>query len=243
MGAQLSMAGPEKKHTDGHRRRLRERFLRAGLDGLQDYEAIELLLTYAIPRRDVKPLAKELLETYGSLEKLLDATPADLLDRHGMGPSGTTLVLLIRQLCSKYLEQKIRDVDVLDSSAATERFLRMKLGGGRKETFMVIFMNSHNHVLDFQVFPGTVDRAAVYPREIAEKCLRTGATAVIAAHNHPSGICMPSDGDLQTTRRILAALRTINVGLVDHLIVTPTACLSLRGNGMLKRLEASCSSD
>ena len=169
------MAGPEKKHTDGHRRRLRERFLRAGLDGLQDYEAIELLLTYAIPRRDVKPLAKELLETYGSLEKLLDATPADLLDRHGMGPSGTTLVLLIRQLCSKYLEQKIRDVDVLDSSAATERFLRMKLGGGRKETFMVIFMNSHNHVLDFQVFPGTVDRAAVYPREIAEKCLRTGA--------------------------------------------------------------------
>ena len=103
---------------------------------------------------------------------------------------------------------------------------------------MVIFMNSHNHVLDFQVFPGTVDRAAVYPREIAEKCLRTGATAVIAAHNHPSGICMPSDGDLQTTRRILAALRTINVGLVDHLIVTPTACLSLRGNGMLKRLEA-----
>ena len=75
MGAELSMAGPEKKHTDGHRRRLRERFLRAGLDGLQDYEAIELLLTYAIPRRDVKPLAKELLETYGSLEKLLDATP------------------------------------------------------------------------------------------------------------------------------------------------------------------------
>ena len=231
------MAGSEKKHTDGHRRRLRERFLRAGLDGLQDYEAIELLLMYAIPRRDVKPLAKELLETYGSLEKLLDAAPADLLDRNGMGPSGATLVLLIRQLCSKYLEQKVRNVDVLDSTTATERFLRMKLGGGRKETFMVIFMNSHNHVLDFQVFPGTVDRAAVYPREVAEKCLRVGASAVIVAHNHPSGVCMPSDGDLQTTRRILAALRTISVGLVDHLIVTPTACLSLRASGMLKRLE------
>ncbi|MBS1368907.1 MAG: DNA repair protein RadC [Lentisphaeria bacterium] len=239
MGARLTMAGPVKKHTDGHRQRLRERFLRAGLDGLQDYEAIELLLTYGIPRRDVKPLAKDLLEAYGSLEKLLDATPSDLLDRHGMGASAATLVVLIRELCAKYLEQKIRNVDILDSFAATERFLRMKLGGRRKETFMVIFLNSQNHVLDQQCFPGTVDRAAVYPREVAEKCLRVGASVVIIAHNHPSGVCMPSDSDLVTTRRILAALKTINVALADHLIVTPTACLSLRGNGMLRRLEAS----
>lgn len=88
------MAGPQKNHADGHRQRLRERFLRAGLDGLLDYEAIELLLTYAVPRRDMKPLAKELLEAYGSIEKLLDATPADLLDRHGVGASGATLILL-----------------------------------------------------------------------------------------------------------------------------------------------------
>ncbi|MDR0931432.1 MAG: DNA repair protein RadC [Victivallales bacterium] len=227
----------KKKHTDGHRLRLRERFLRAGLDGLQDYEAIELLLMFGIPRRDVKPLAKELLEAYGSLEKLLDATPADLLDKHGMGASSATLIVLIRELCAKYLEQKVRNVDVCDSPAATERFLRMKLGGGRKETFMVIFLNSQNHVLEFQIFPGTVDRAAIYPREIAEKCLRVGASVVIIAHNHPSGVCVPSDSDLLTTRRILAALKTINVTLLDHLIVTPSVCLSLRGNGTLKKLE------
>jgi len=227
------MAEPVKKHSDGHRQRLRERFLRAGLDGLQDYEALELLLTYAIPRRDVKPLAKDLLETYGSLEKLLDAVPAELLDNHGVGPTAATLVLLIKALCAKYLEQKARDVDVLDSTAKVVNFLRMKLGGGKKETFMVLFLNSWNHLLEFQTFAGTVDRAAVYPREVAEKCLLVRATSVIIAHNHPSGICMPSEGDLATTRRIQEALATIDVRLVDHIIVTPTAHLSLRGCGKL----------
>ena len=176
------MAGPQKNHADGHRQRLRERFLRAGLDGLLDYEAIELLLTYAVPRRDMKPLAKELLEAYGSIEKLLDATPADLLDRHGVGASGATLILLLRQLCAKYLEQKARNVDLIDSIEKAENFARMKIGGGRKETFMVMYLNSRNQLIEHQQFSGTVDRAAVYPREIAEFCLRVGATAVILIH-------------------------------------------------------------
>ena len=228
------MAGPQKNHADGHRQRLRERFLRAGLDGLLDYEAIELLLTYAVPRRDMKPLAKELLEAYGSIEKLLDATPADLLDRHGVGASGATLILLLRQLCAKYLEQKARNVDLIDSIEKAENFARMKIGGGRKETFMVMYLNSRNQLIEHQQFSGTVDRATVYPREIAEFCLRVGATAVILIHNHPSGLCMPSDNDLLTTNRVLEALKTVHVRLVDHLIVTPGACMSFRARNLLK---------
>ena len=215
------MAGPQKNHADGHRQRLRERFLRAGLDGLLDYEAIELLLTYAVPRRDMKPLAKELLEAYGSIEKLLDATPADLLDRHGVGASGATLILLLRQLCAKYLEQKARNVDLIDSIE-------------KAENFMVMYLNSRNQLIEHQQFSGTVDRAAVYPREIAEFCLRVGATAVILIHNHPSGLCMPSDNDLLTTNRVLEALKTVHVRLVDHLIVTPGACMSFRARNLLK---------
>ena len=155
------MATAPKNPNSGHRKRLRERFLRAGLEGLQDYEAIELVLTFAIPRHDVKPLAKQLLEHYGSLEKLLDATPAELLDQHGLGEAAVTLLALHKQLCTKYLEQKARDVDVLDNTTKIVNFLRMKLGGGKKETFMVLFLNAQNHLLCFDVIPGTVERATV----------------------------------------------------------------------------------
>lgn len=228
------MSTSQKHHADGHRQRLRERFLRAGLDGLLDYEAMELLLTYAVPRRDMKPIAKELLEAYGSIEKLLDASSTELLEHHGIGASGTTLILLLRQLCAKYLEQKARDADLIDSPEKAANFARMKIGGCHKEIFMVLYLNSRNHLIEHQQFIGTVDRAAVYPREIVEFSLRVGATAVILIHNHPSGLCTPSDSDLLTTSQVRDALRTVQIRLADHLIVTPNECLSFRFHNLLK---------
>lgn len=227
------MANAGKSPADGHRRRLRERFLRAGLEGLQDYEALELLLTYAIPRCDVKPVAKQLLERFGTIEKVLDAPPGDLLECAGLGPAAVTLVVLLKQLCSKYLEQKARDVDVLDSTSRVVDFLRMKLGGGRKETCMVLFLNSQNHLIAYETYPGTVDRASIYAREVAEKALLCRACGVILAHNHPSGVCEPSPADLHLTRKLKAALELLTIELYDHIIVTPSAFRSLRAYGLV----------
>ena len=227
------MATAPKNPNSGHRKRLRERFLRAGLEGLQDYEAIELVLTFAIPRHDVKPLAKQLLEHYGSLEKLLDATPAELLDQHGLGEAAVTLLALHKQLCTKYLEQKARDVDVLDNTTKIVNFLRMKLGGGKKETFMVLFVNAQNHLLCFDVIPGTVDRATVYAREVLEKAINTKATAVILAHNHPTGICEPSPADIKLTNTIRQVLQPVGILLHDHIIVAPSCYFSFASRRML----------
>ena len=221
---------PEKAAIDdraGHRQRLRERFGRNGLDGLQEYEAVELLLSYAIMRRDVKPLAKALLRRYGSVEKLLDAPAAELIDQHGMGQSSALLIRLVRELCSKYLEQRARGANVLDDPGSIEDFARMKLGGSSRETLMTIFLNARSRIIGYELTPGTVDHASIYLREIAKQAVLCNATAVVLAHNHPSGICLPSPEDLRLTTSVRAALATFGIRLVDHLIVTPIECRHL----------------
>ena len=155
----------------GHRQRLRERFCRAGLNALQDYEAVELVLSYAIPRRDVKPLAKELLHDFGSIEGLMDAPMHRLIEEHGMGMSSALLIRLIREMCTKYLEQRARNTDVLNAPDAAEDFVRMKLGGCQSETLMTIFLNSHNHIISYELTPGTVNRASIYVRELAKRAV------------------------------------------------------------------------
>lgn len=218
---------PELNRNAGHRQRLRERFLKAGIDGLQDYEAIELLLTYAIARRDVKPQAKALFERFGSLEGLLDAQAEELEEIPGLGRSSAALLLLIRALCSRYLEQRVRRGDVFRDRQDIVDFLRMKLAGGRRETMAVLYFSSRNKLILYETYPGTVDRAALYPREVAASALRCHASGVIVAHNHPSGICMPSPQDIELTGMLKEALRTINVLLYDHYVVTPTAHVSV----------------
>ena len=210
--------------TAGHRQRLRERFCRAGLSGLQDYEAVELLLSYAIPRRDVKPLAKQLLRDFGSIEGLMDAPTYRLIDENGMGMNSALLIRLIRELCSKYLEQRVRNADVINSFERAEEFVRMKLGGCQNETLMTMFLNSHNRLISYELTPGTVNRAAVYVRELAKRAVLGNATGVILAHNHPSGICLPSQEDMKLTESIRQALATFGITLFCHLIVTPSEC-------------------
>ena len=221
---------PDKPAIDdraGHRQRLRERFARNGLDGLQEYEAVELLLSYAIMRRDVKPLAKALLRQYGSVEKLLDAPAAELMGRHGMGQSSAVLIRLIRELCARYLEQRARAVNVLEDPGSIEDFARMKLGGSSRETLMTIYLNARSHIIGYDLTPGTVDHASIYLRELAKKALLCNAVAVVLAHNHPSGICLPSPEDLRLTASVRAALATFGIRLVDHLIVSPAECRHL----------------
>ncbi len=211
----------------GHRRRLRERFLRGGLKALQDYEAVELLLTFGIPRRDVKPLAKELIARFGSLNRLLDADGSELLEA-GLGVPSAVLILLSKQLCAGYLEQRARVVEELPSQPELVDFLRMKIGGGKKESLMVLFLNARHALIDYQITPGTVDRAAVYSREVAERALLARASAVVLAHNHPSGCCTATREDYLLTQGLEEALGVFGIKLLDHLIVAPAAWKSIK---------------
>lgn len=227
------MSGKAPNSNAGHRERLRRRFLGNGLGALHDHEALELVLAYAIPQRDVKPLAKLLIATFGSFEAVFDATEHELVGVPGIGEYSAAHILLIKAVCARYLEQKARKLPVIRGFDETVNFVRMKLGGGGKETLMVIFLDSQKQILHYHLVAGTVDRAAVFRREVMELCFRYKATAIILAHNHPSGVCVPSAEDIAITRRITEAARANDIEVVDHLIVTPHSCRSLKQDKLI----------
>lgn len=211
----------------GHRSRLRQRFGRGGLTGMQDYEVLELLLTFAIPRKDVKPLAKFLMDHFGSLPELFNASREELLTVEGVGESTVTLILFVQQLMSRCLEEKVRTKKVFDTQQEICDFLRMKIGCVRKETLMVFFLNSRRHLIDYKIYQGTVDHATIYSREVSETALACRACNVILAHNHPSGDCKPSREDLELTEKLRETFSHLGIKLLDHLIVTQSEVLSL----------------
>ena len=184
----------------GHRERLRERFQKGGTDGMKDYELLELLLTYAIPRKDVKPYAKALIKRFGSLAGILDAGQKEIEEVAKIGPISSTLIRLVKEICCEYLAEKMKGKEALSSPQAVLDFARMKLSGLPHEAFMVIFLNAKNRVLDYKVLQeGTIDRAVIYP--------------------HPSGDAQPSPEDKNLTRSLMEAARTIDLRVLDHLIV------------------------
>lgn len=204
----------------GHRQRMRSRFARGGLNGMQDYEVLELLLTYAIPRRDVKPLAKFLIEKFHDLPGVFRATGQELLDIPGLGTNSVTLILFIKELMPKILEYEVRQKKIINDRSDIIDFLRMKIGNERKETLIVFYLDSARGLIEYDMHRGTVDHAAVYVREITERALLSHAAGVILAHNHPSGGSSPSTEDLQLTRNLRSALSQLGIELIDHFIVT-----------------------
>jgi DNA repair protein RadC len=203
-----------------HRQRLRARFRKSGTDGMHETEVLELLLTYALARKDVKPHARKLIKRFGSLSGVLDASQTELESVLHIGPITSTLIRLVKEMGSLYLAERMKQKDVLSSPQAVLDFARMKLSGLPHEAFMVVFLNTKNKVLDHKIIQeGTVDRAAVYPRRIIEDALSRHASSVILVHNHPSGDAQPSAEDKQLTRDLIEAARTIDLRVLDHLIV------------------------
>lgn len=224
----------EEPHYLGHRKRLRERFQKTASKGLHDYELLELLLTYAIPRKDVKPIAKNLFKRLGSISGVLDASQDELQKVKGVGPVSTTLIRLVKELCAVYLSEKMRHKDVLSSPQAVLDFARLKLGGLHYEAFMIIYLNTKNEVIDYEiVHEGTINRAIVYPRRIIESALGHHATGLILVHNHPSGNPQPSEDDKRITRRIIEAVQTIEMRVVDHIIVGKDGYFSFKERHLL----------
>ncbi len=214
------MGMADKPHYIGHRERLREKLQKAGAEGLHDYELLELLLTYAIARKDVKPLAKELIERFGSLSGVLDAGQKELEDVPGLGPRSAMLIRLVKELGGAYLGERMGGKDLLSSPQAVVDFARVKLSGLPHEALMVIYLTTKNEVIDHQTLhEGTVDRLTVYPRRIIEEALSHHAAGLILVHNHPSGYPEPSGEDERLTQAVAAAARPMDLQILDHVIV------------------------
>lgn len=224
----------DKPHYVDHRKRLRERFQRAGANGMQDYELLELLLTYAIQRKDVKPIAKDLIKRFGGLSGVLDADQKELEDVTGLGSISATLIRLVKELCSTYLAEGMKHKDFLSSPRFVVDFARVKLSGLPHEAFMVIYLNVKNEVIDYEtLIEGTVDSVVIYPRRIIESALSHHATGLILVHNHPSGHPEPSEEDKQITRAIIEAARTLDIRVLDHIVVGKDGFYSFMENNLL----------
>lgn len=224
----------EKPHYLGHRERLRERFEKAGPEGFHDYELLELLLTYAIPRRDVKPMAKALLRRFQSLSGVLNASLSELRTVSGIGPVAAILIRLVKELSTVHLAERMEQKNALCSPQAVVDYARARLAGLSYEAFMVIYLNPKNEVVHYEVVhEGTVDRAFVYPRRIVEGALLHHASGLILVHNHPSGHPQPSEEDKGLTRMIVKATEGLDIRILDHLIVGQGGYCSFRESHLL----------
>ena len=232
---------PESADLSGlkdHRKRLRERFLKSGLAGFHDHEILELLLTYAIPQKDVKPTAKELLRKFGNnLASVLDA-PIDALQRevNGIGEYTAILINFVPRLFDAYQASRWAPRETFGSTQSAVSYLRAQLGTLRNEVFCVLALDSQNNLIAAeQVQRGSVNRTAVFPRLVAEASLKHRATAVILAHNHPGGSPTPSAADRQLTKRLKNMLADLDIVVHDHIIVAGgNQYYSFAENGVLE---------
>ena len=233
----------ENPHA-GHRQRLRERFLRAGVSGFADHELLELLLTYSIPRRDVKDLAKSLLRRFGSLARVLEAPPEVLSAHPGIKEQSTVLLKLVPAFNGLILERNFAGSDVISNPLAAIRYLQKKLGGKDHEVMAVIYLDGKNRVIKCDFQDGGKSSLNFYPQTLAKETLFCGAAGVILAHNHPNGVCHPSEADLENTRKLKNYFDHLELKLFDHLLITKSAHLSLLNRiGCVFRNYHSCCFD
>jgi len=220
----------ETPHYHGHRDRLREKLSAAGPDALPDYELLELVLFRAIPRRDVKPLAKALVARFGSFAEVVSAEPARLMEVEGVSAGVASDLKVIEAAARRVARGAIRERALLASWSALHEYLRATMAFAPREEFRVLFLDKRNHLIADEVQGrGTVDHTPVYPREVARRALELSATAIILAHNHPSGDPAPSAADVAMTREIVTVLAPLKIVVHDHVILGRNGHASLKG--------------
>lgn len=216
-------------HYHGHRKRLRQRFLSAGRKALHDYELLEMLLAYAIPQRDTKPLAKNLIERFGSFHNIFDESSEELESVTGIGEYASTLLQLVKACMNQYMEPGDDDGIALSSPEAVLDYVRVVFGNRKKEFFILICLNTAGRVVHVQeMSEGTVNMAHVYPREVLKTALLKNASAVILVHNHPSGSLSPSVHDERLTTTLSDASLHLGITVHDHIIVTKDSAYSIK---------------
>ncbi len=218
----------------GHRHRIKKKFLISEAKGMLDYELLELMLTFSIPRKDVKNFAKKLIKMFGSLSNVMDVNKNDLLKIKGLGIQSFILINLIKQMHIRCFENQIKKINVLSAPDQVIDFAKIKLGGLKNEVFMIIFLNIKNEVLDNSIIhEGTINQAILYPRRMIEESLSHNAAGIIIFHNHPSGHCYPSNEDKIITKKIKECLEAVDVQLLDHIIVTKGGYYSFQEEGSI----------
>ncbi len=226
-----------RAHYVGHRDRLRERFRNAGADALADYELLELALFRSLPRRDTKPIAKQLLQKFGSLGAVFGAPVARLKEVPGIGDTVAQELKLMRALALRLGKQEVQQGVLLSSWSTVLEYCRTAMAFEEREQFRILFLDKKNRLIADEVQQqGTVDHTPVYPREIVKRALELASTAIILVHNHPSGDPTPSGADIDMTRRIVDVTKPLNIIVHDHIIIAKTGHASFRG---LKLLDES----
>ncbi|MBO5284597.1 MAG: DNA repair protein RadC [Alphaproteobacteria bacterium] len=223
---------PEPDYA-GHRQRLKARFLSDLGRSMPDYELLELILMYAIPRRDVKPLAKSLLREYVNLANVLSAPPEELMNIHGVGTNAAVLCSIIHASCNKICWENLenKDLPVLTSKQKVVEYCRTRIGYGDREQLLVIYLDIHGrYIRDSIEQVGTIGSVILNARDIINKAMRFKACAVLIAHNHPSGDCTPSMGDIEMTKELKDGLKTVRMQLEDHIIISQRGYYSMREN-------------
>ncbi len=221
------------KSNEGHRKRLRDKFLLSGLDGFLDYEIIELLLTLGTPRKDCKQQAKELVFKFKGLKGVLDASLLELQQVKGLGPVNAFGIKLCQAVTARYNKEKLNDSLLLDSPVAVFEYLREKIGKEKKECFVILALDTRNNLIEDLVSIGTLNASLVHPREVFKKAILHNSSHVIVAHNHPSGNASPSEEDILTTQRLVEAGKILGIAVVDHIIVTSKDFTSLKEKGLI----------
>ena len=224
----------ERPHYHGHRKRRKERYQAQGLSGFQDYEALELFLTYAIPRGDVKLLAKTLIAHFGSLKAVFDAEIAELETVKGVKRHTAILLKLSKKLAGAYLKEQARERSQISCTQELYDYCLMVMGGLKDEQFRVIYLDAQNRIIDSELIEeGIVNQAVVYPRKVIERALKKKASALILAHNHPSGHVRPSDADVRLTKSVQDTARLLDILVHDHIIIGENRFFSFREEGMM----------
>ena len=228
----------DKKLHEGHRKRVKSRYLAEGMDAFADHEVLEMLLFFSIPMKDTNELAHEMIQEFGSLAGLFEADPKDICRRCGVSENTGILVSLIPSLARRYFKDKWGDKPVLNSSTKAGEYAVSLFAGRTYENFFVICLDSQNRVnYSAQVHEGTINEAAVYPRLIVETALRHQANSIILAHNHPGGSMEPSSADIDVTKKIVNAIEAISIKVMDHIIVAGEKYYSFAEKGLMGKIS------
>lgn len=223
-----------KPHHAGHRQRLRQRFAKAGADGIADYELLELLLFRAIPRRDVKPLAKSLIDRFGSFGATIAADPTRLREVPSVTDAVVSEFKIVQAAALKLSQAKIMDRPALSSWAALIDYCNASMAYNDTEQFRILFLDRKNVLIADEIQQkGTVDHTPVYPREVVKRALELSASSFILVHNHPSGDPTPSQADIDMTRQIVDSAKPLGISVHDHLVIGKGAHVSFKTLGLI----------
>ena len=223
---------------EGHRKRLRERFLKSGISGFHDYEVVELLLSLGTPRRDCKQAAKEAIKKFQTLRGVLEAPPEELQKISGIGAHSAFGIKLVQEVAREFLKAKMLEKPFYSSSQEVFDYLYHSMRGLKKEVFKVLYLTSQNQIIDaVDLSEGTVNSSSVSPREVIEGAIKNNAVALIFVHNHPSGVTDPSTNDKSLTRELVYAGRIMRIRVLDHIIIGDNRYYSFAGEGLIEEYE------